>query len=1150
MIPFSAHFGGSLTNMGIYISSARATTGSIKVGNSIRTFSVAPGQITRFIIGPAATADFANTGVYMPLPDALYNNAAIEVQANADVAVFVQIIRQFTTGASLALPQTTWGNNYVVPNYPAASVGNGFLNIIAAEPNTTVEITPSATSSNGIRTAGNPYLINLPERGSIYQLQFASGVDVSGTRIRSVAGGSGTCQPIAVFAGHTWAFMGCADAFGGDNLYQQIFPTNAWGQQFIGVPFVNEQTSIFRVFTADSTAVVSRNELGSITNRTIAPHSFWEFSTGNFFSLQSSQPIMVVQYMRSQSCDPRNSNLCGNNGSCLFPGDPEMVLLNPTEQYIDSISVFSAHRNWVPPGESAIDRCYLAISIPTAAAASFRINGAAPTAAFVPVSGTGYSVLIENVTTQAIANPVQNLTADRPFSCIAYGVGNFESYAYNAGSGFSDLRQQIGFDSINASGTICRLAPTRLWIDLPYEISAIRWLADNQPIGENNPGSFDSSFVRNGVIMYRYRLQGTVQFGTAGAVQVRAWVLPRNSTACNGEIAVNTTLQIAAAPSASFVAPPTICLGDTLTLSANLAGAPPNTAWTWQWQSNQASGATLLLPATDTGQLRIALSGTGTNGCASDTAFQITRVQALPLARLKLPNVICAQQSFLVRQTNIATIARHQWTYNGMLQNTTADSLWLNASNNNTASLQVQTTDSNGCRSNLLDTMLLVEPTPQAAFTVPGICLNDAIADFVNQSTYGPGFTNLGWRWHFGDVNASAANPDTASDVDGRHRYSATGNYVVTLIATATTGCADTLAQTLTVNAANPVAGFELLNSGLLCSNDSIRLRNRSSVGFGNITRIELYWNWGVNNSDSLLTLMPSPTAIWAKSYLQNGAPGLQNVSIRLVAYSGQVCVDDTIANISIAPAPHLVISPLPLLCSDAPPLPLTQAREQNGLAGTGSWSGPGVQGDSFVPSRNRLGNNLLTYSFRTADGCSDTVQQSIVVAPTPTADAGTDRIIGAGATTLLAGSTNAAGSFRVQWLPPGGLSNAQTLQPQASPATTTRYRLQINTAEGCTATDSVLVSVLINPVVPNAFSPNGDGINDGWNIIGLSGYTDLQLLVFDRYGREVYSTRSYNQQWQGNATNGRPLPTGVYYYLISSSQNRLRLQGSVTIVR
>lgn len=1150
MIPFSAHFGGSLTNMGIYISGTRATTGSIKVGNSIRGFSVTPGQVTRFFIGPSASADFPNSGVYLALPDALYNSAAIEVQANEDIAVFAQLIHQFASGASLVLPETTWGNSYVIPNYQAESVGNGFFNIIAAEANTTVEITPTVASRNGVRTAGSPYFITLPERGSIYQLQFASGADASGTRIRSVAGGSGSCQPIAVFAGHTWAFMGCSGAFGGDNLYQQVFPTNVWGQQFIGIPFTNEQSSIFRVFAADSTAVVSRNELGSTTTRTLAPNTFWEFSSGNFFSLQSSQPVMVVQYMRSQSCDPRNTNLCANNNSCLFPGDPEMVLLNPTEQYIDSITVFSAHRNWVPPGASSIERCFLAISIPTAAAASFRINGAAPTAPFVPVAGTGYSVLIENVTSQAIANPVHQLVANQPFSCIAYGVGNFESYAYNAGSGFSDLRQQIGFDSTNATGTICRLAATRLWIDLPYEVSSIRWLADNQPIGENNPASFDSTYVRNGVTMYRYRLPGNVRFGTAGTVLIRAWVLPRNNTACNGEIAINTTLQIAAAPAASFLAPGAVCLGDTLTLSANLTGAPPNTTWTWQWGSNRATGTNLLLPAIDTGRFRIALIGTSPNGCSSDTAFQWTRVQPLPPARLQAPSIICEQQSFLIRQTNTAFIARHLWIYNGISQNNSADSIWLLANNAGTANLQLQIIDSNGCRSALLDTLLRVAPLPQAAFTVPGICLNDAIADFTNQSTYAGGIANLRWRWHFGDANATATNPNTSSDLNGRHRYSATGNYAVTLVAAAANGCADTLQQTLTVNAANPIASFELANTGLLCSNDSIRLRNRASVSFGSITRIELYWNWGVNNSDSLLVLMPSPTAVWAKSYSQTGPASLQNVSIRMVAYSGQVCVDDTIANLSIAPAPAISISPLPLLCTDAAPLQLTQARERNGLAGSGTWAGTGVQGGFFVPARAVIGNNLITYSYRTNDGCTDTARQNIVVAPAPTADAGTDRIIGAGASTLLAGSTNAAAGFSPLWQPPTGLNNAQVLQPQAAPATTTRYRLQITTAEGCVATDSVLVSVLVTPTVPNAFSPNGDGVNDSWNIVGLSGYSDLQLQVYDRYGRVVYNTRSYNQQWQGTASNGTPLPAGVYYYLISSSQNKLRLQGSVTIVR
>jgi len=69
--------------------------------------------------------------------------------------------------------------------------------------------------------------------------------------------------------------------------------------------------------------------------------------------------------------------------------------------------------------------------------------------------------------------------------------------------------------------------------------------------------------------------------------------------------------------------------------------------------------------------------------------------------------------------------------------------------------------------------------------------------------------------------------------------------------------------------------------------------------------------------------------------------------------------------------------------------------------------------------------------------------------------------------------------------------------------------------------------------VIPNAFSPNGDGINDTWEIAGLYGVSDCQIDIFNRWGQKVVSMHGYTP-WDGRY-NGQPVPVATYYYVIKT---------------
>jgi len=109
-----------------------------------------------------------------------------------------------------------------------------------------------------------------------------------------------------------------------------------------------------------------------------------------------------------------------------------------------------------------------------------------------------------------------------------------------------------------------------------------------------------------------------------------------------------------------------------------------------------------------------------------------------------------------------------------------------------------------------------------------------------------------------------------------------------------------------------------------------------------------------------------------------------------------------------------------------------------------------------------------------------------------------------------------------------------------------------------CVVTPSVTsnaIAVKLNPVsqckiiIPNTFTPNGDGINDLWNITALLYYPDCSVTVFSRYGSVVYRSNGYAKPWDGTSGNST-LPTGVYYYVIDLKNGQKPMAGPVTLVR
>jgi gliding motility-associated-like protein len=137
---------------------------------------------------------------------------------------------------------------------------------------------------------------------------------------------------------------------------------------------------------------------------------------------------------------------------------------------------------------------------------------------------------------------------------------------------------------------------------------------------------------------------------------------------------------------------------------------------------------------------------------------------------------------------------------------------------------------------------------------------------------------------------------------------------------------------------------------------------------------------------------------------------------------------------------------------------------------------------------------------------------------------------------------TAPAGFSQYAWNGQTGGQTYDVTQPQT-------VSLTVTDANGCQATQQIKVSDQCpNIYIPNTFTPNNDGINDTWVIEGLESDPAATVKVFTRYGTLIYESTGYGTPWNG-AYNGKKLPAGVYYYIITTKNGTQKFSGSLTII-
>jgi hypothetical protein len=194
------------------------------------------------------------------------------------------------------------------------------------------------------------------------------------------------------------------------------------------------------------------------------------------------------------------------------------------------------------------------------------------------------------------------------------------------------------------------------------------------------------------------------------------------------------------------------------------------------------------------------------------------------------------------------------------------------------------------------------------------------------------------------------------------------------------------------------------------------------------------------------------------------------------------------------------------------------------------------------------------TYRLQVSDtyGCNFKVYDEVIITMNPPvpAFAGNDTVASIGVPQQLFGS----GGINYLWSPANVLNNPLLQNPIAILQNDTRFNLTVKDTLGCVGMSSVLIKTYKGTTyyIPNAFTPNGDGLNDVFKAIAPGIQQTSYFRIFNRWGQLMFETKNATKGWDGTYM-GVMQPPGVYVWVIKGldvSQKVIELRGTVTLIR
>ncbi|MEO5649094.1 MAG: PKD domain-containing protein [Ginsengibacter sp.] len=482
-------------------------------------------------------------------------------------------------------------------------------------------------------------------------------------------------------------------------------------------------------------------------------------------------------------------------------------------------------------------------------------------------------------------------------------------------------------------------------------------------------------------------------------------------------------------------------------------------------------------------------------------------------------------------------------------------------------------------------------------FDINGKCINSPI-QFIDRSSTNYGAVDS-WSWNFGDPLNTA---DSSKLKNPSYTYKNAGSYPVQLSITSTKGCNKTITDTITI-IDKPV--FSVTNDTLICNIDTLQL---TAIGTGTVIWTPAY---NINNQNSFTPLVsPKVTTTYYASLSESpGCTAIDSVQVNVVSnvslQAGNdttICLTDTIQLNTVSNGLHYVWTPAATLNNNTSknplatptantttyqvtasigkcqatddvvvrtiPYPKAKAGEDATICFPESYQLNVVGGSIYLWSPAIFLNNpqvanpittppqSIRYVVQVNDvlGCPKPAFDTVMVTVEKlVADAGprdTSIVVNQ---PLQLNATGAAEFFT--WLPPKGLNRNDISNPIALLSESQQYILNIISTAGCTASDTINIIVYkVQPglYVPNAFTPDGDGINDVFRPIPIGMRSLKYFRVYNRAGQLIFSSNVQNQGWDGTYKGSLQDPA-VYVWIVEGIDylgNTIFRKGSVTLIR
>ena len=510
-----------------------------------------------------------------------------------------------------------------------------------------------------------------------------------------------------------------------------------------------------------------------------------------------------------------------------------------------------------------------------------------------------------------------------------------------------------------------------------------------------------------------------------------------------------------------------------------------------------------------------------------------------------IPTSICHGDSIdFTADDNSGTLISYQWNFNGAAagpQTLFGQNVRFYAGN--IGSYTMQLVVNNGTALDTLNFNLNVNgcgtPTIDISASLTTIC--SGTQTVFNDATV-PGSTQLTGRlWTFpggAPATSNVANPVVT--------YTTAGVYDVYFeISDASGTYRDTLKNYITaVNCPDPIADFTA-NVTRVCPGSCINFTDQSQ----NMVAGQSSWAWSFPGSDSTVSVQQNPSNICYQ------IPGLYTVILTATNATGTdtkikanyIRVDSCLPPI----AGYKMESEK--ICQNTCVKFINTSRREDSL----DWHFFGVDPRyEFSTEENpvvcydtegEFYAELVVNSPYGADFYGDSI--SVMAFPKVQAPADTSVLVGQSVRLQAFGSGNG-----YRWSPnDGSIDCPFCSRVNVSPSENTKYFVTNINENGCERTDSVNVVVVKNyhRGVPDAFSPNGDDVNDLLLVYG-NGILKLEFYVYDRTGTQVFESRSTTKGWDGTF-KGEPMEAGVYaYFAVITYESGFQeiLKGDVTLVR